>query len=80
MKPVKYYQIVTPDTNGVLRPFEINQFGEVDSFFKTSYEAEEFIKNNFLDAQETGSNPPINQVDVVLSIMPVFLCRYKQNP
>lgn len=77
MKPVKYYQIMTPDPQGILRPFEVNQFGETDSFFKTQFEAQEFIEEHFLDAQEVGSNPPIDQTDVVLVVLPVFLCRFK---
>jgi hypothetical protein len=78
MKPIKYYQIVTPDAQGILRPFETNQFGEPDGFFKTQFAAQEFIEEHFLDAQETGSNPPIDKTDIVLSIIPVWLCRFKK--
>jgi hypothetical protein len=77
MKPVKYYQIVTPDPIGVLRPLEVNQFGEVDSFFSTQREAEQFIEDHFDDHQEVGSSPPSERVDIVLSIVPVYLCRFK---
>jgi hypothetical protein len=77
MKPIKYYQIMTPDNNGVLRPFETVQFPGGLSFYESEQDAEEFIKANFLDAQEVGSVPPIDHTDVVFIILPLFKCRFK---
>jgi hypothetical protein len=77
MKPIKYYQIVTPDENGVLRPFEVNQFNETEDLFREG-EAETFIEEHFLDRQETGSHPPIDQTDLVLAIIPVYKVRFKK--
>jgi hypothetical protein len=79
MEPVKYYQIMTPDNDGVLRPFETIQFPGGRSFYDTQEDAEEFIKTNLLDAQEIGSNPPIDHTDVVLIILPIFKCRFKRK-
>ena len=78
MKPIKYYQIVTPDANGIMRPFEVDQFGVTDPFFKTMFEADEWICEHLEDAQEIGSNPPEDKVEVILSVIPVYLCRYKK--
>jgi hypothetical protein len=73
-KPVKYFQILTPDSKGILKPFEVNQFGETDSFFKTESDAEKFIIENFKDAQSDG----IDKTEAVLIVMPVFLIQYKR--
>lgn len=78
MKPVKYYQILTPDPNGVFRPFEVNQFSETDSFFESEQQAQEFIEEHFLDAQEIGSDPPIDKTELVLTVVPVWLLRFKK--
>lgn len=72
--PVKYFQIMTPGINGVLRPFEVNQFGETESFFYSEAEAEKFIAKHFADAQQPGE---VEKKELVLIIMPVFLCRFR---
>lgn len=76
MKPNRYYQIVSPDSHGILRPFEVNQFGET-GFFETYEQAEQFIEEHFKDAQDVGSVPVIDKTEIVLSIIPVYLCRFK---
>jgi hypothetical protein len=73
-KPIKYYQIMTPATNGILRPFEVNQFGEVDSFFESEGQAEQFIADHFLDAQQEDGE----KKELVLIILPVFICQFKK--
>lgn len=76
MTPIKYYQILTPDNKGVIRPFEVNQFGESDPFFASQSDAENFIKENFLNAQ-TPMLEPADRVDLVLIVCPIFLVRFK---
>lgn len=78
MKPIKYYQIVTPGVDGVLRPFDVSQFGEGDGLFSTQEEAERFIEETFDDAQEVGSFPPSYKKDLGLSVLPVWLVRFKK--
>ena len=78
MTPRKYFQIVTPDVNGVLRPFEVQQYGETESVFNTMDEAEQFINEHFDDYQEIGSDPRVERKDLVLSVIPVWMVRFKK--
>lgn len=75
--PVKYFQICTPGVDGVLRPLEINQYGETDSFFATEDEVEKFIHEHFWDAQD--DERPDDKTDIVLVILPLYLCRFKKR-
>jgi len=75
MEPKKYFQIQTPGTDGVLRPLEVNQYGESDSFFDTEEEAELFIRQTFADAQSPEMNPD-DKTDLVLIVLPVFCVRF----
>lgn len=74
ISPIQYFQIMTPDTKGILRPFEVNQFNETDPFFETEDQAKLFIADNFFDSQQPGEP---ERKDLVLIILPVFLCRFK---
>lgn len=77
MKPVKYFQIVSFDKEGVMKPLEVNQFGHSSGLFDSENEAEQFINEEFLDSQEIGSYPPIDKVDLVISVIPIYLVRFK---
>lgn len=74
--PKKYFQICSIDAKGTIHPFEIHQFGEIDTFFTSEVEAEEWIKANLKDSQSPELTP-IQKTDAVLIILPIFIIRYK---
>ncbi len=73
-KPEKYYQIMIIEENGTLAPLDTSKYGDPDRYFKFQYDANEFIKNNFTDAQD-GVNPI--HIDLMLTILPIWLVKHK---
>lgn len=73
MTPQKFYRILFSD-QGVLKPFETHQFDvQCDNWFNNEAEAERFIDEHFLDAQQDGHY----QCDCALIVAPVYAIRFK---
>lgn len=71
-QPEKFYRIFQIEKNGTIHLFETNQFGEPNNWFTEEQEAEEWIKEIFVDA-----HPGIVSNFLSLVIIPVFTITFK---
>ncbi|MEJ0030915.1 MAG: hypothetical protein WDO15_11320 [Bacteroidota bacterium] len=78
MKAIRYYQTMAINSDNTLQLFSLPGHEE-NPYFDSFEEAENAIHESYEDAQDTDKHPPEDKQDVVLTIVPVYVCRVKEK-